>query len=220
MLVLALLTVTSASIVEEIEKRTLPKYKFRLVDGLVEAANFSVETSDTSGYKCRLPDGSQRTPAARLITDEEINAVLAAHAHTKHILDRGEWWTYELEIGRGFRQLHFDRPGLVQMEIDPVPTTISLGRWNSTSLWSNKVPTFRSNQSFTVMLYDGDLCGPGGIVRETALESYCHDHKMPSYLIDIHEISTCKYKVKMHMAELCAAEDLEDAVINCFYSAA
>lgn len=48
------------------------------------------------------------------------------------MMDRGEWWIYELRIGAYLRQFHYDRPGMVQKSDDPVPGQIMLGKWKET----------------------------------------------------------------------------------------
>lgn len=48
------------------------------------------------------------------------------------VMDKGEWWIYELRIGAYFRQFHYDRPGMIQKADDPVPGQIMLGKWKET----------------------------------------------------------------------------------------
>mmetsp|Transcript_16039 Transcript_16039/g.29392 ORF Transcript_16039/g.29392 Transcript_16039/m.29392 type:complete len:221 (-) Transcript_16039:179-841(-) len=206
-----------ASIIHEIEQKTLPKLKFELVDILDEDSNFYLATSNDSGYKCSIPDGATRKTKAKKITEAEVNEILAVYKGNSHLLDRGEWWTYELEVGKWFRQFHFDRPGLMKKEDDPVPTNFILGKWNTTIPTSTKLPVFDSNQSFSVTLFNGDICGPEKLPRETTLDFFCDKKTMVSYLIDIIETSTCKYRVRMHLPELCATEHIEDAVVQCYY---
>lgn len=208
------------SIVQEIEKRQLPKYKFDLAQSPIEDANFSIDFSSSSGYKCRVPDGTRKASAGKPITDTQVKALLSSYIDTKLILDRGEWWLYELNFGQWFRQFHIDRPGLIKKQEDPVPTSIILGLWTTTGLKADKLPIFQSDQTFEFVLPNGDRCGADSVPRETTLAAYCKDRTLDSHLVDIHETSTCKYKVMIHMKELCASEHIEDALIQCSYKTA
>ena len=86
-------------------------------------------------FKCYMP-GSTSSNDTKVIkgalSTETAYYLTSSLEGQSLVMDRGEWWIYELRIGTFLRQFHYDRPGMVQKSDDPVPGQIMLGKWKET----------------------------------------------------------------------------------------
>ena len=86
-------------------------------------------------FKCYMP-GHQLTNDTKVIkgplSPETAYYLTSSLEGQSLMMDRGEWWIYELRIGAYLKQFHYDRPGMVQKSDDPVPGQIMLGKWKET----------------------------------------------------------------------------------------
>lgn len=166
----------------------------------VQGNHFEVVSVTGQQFSCIVPNITKQNKYPSLVlrnTSDDIQTVFASWNTSSCLNWFAGWWTYELCIGREILQYHKDK--------DVVLTSTSLGSFAKDFDWGQAEKSdLQVRNRYHSQFYDqGSTCDVTGRPRSTEVQFFCQYYTPTPAIIEVSEVATCSYIVRVASADLC-----------------
>eukprot|EP00108_Taenia_solium_P000593 TsM_000304100 transcript=TsM_000304100 gene=TsM_000304100 len=166
----------------------------------VQGNHFEVVSVTGQQFSCTVPNVTKQNEYPDLApknTSDDIQNVFASWNMSSCLNWFAGWWTYELCIGREILQYHKDK--------DVVLASTSLGSFAKDFDWGQAEKSdLQVRNRYHSQFYDqGSICDVTGKPRSTEVQFSCQYYAPTPTIIEVSEVATCSYVVRVVSADLC-----------------